>query len=154
VGAAEATSDDGAAVVVAWAGVAESVAESGGVRVGVGFGFDEWLVSALDVSTDSDGATVGEGVGVDGVLVGWVDGVGVALLDGFGDGLVDGLLDGFTVGVGGGAAWAVAGTPGAVLAPLCQTKAAYPPSGILSDPAPSDEYDQEPDLPSDHHSPQ
>jgi hypothetical protein len=141
--------------VVAWAGDGGTLAASDGATVAVGLGVGEWLVSALAVSTDSDGAVVGEAVGVGGLLVGLVDGVVVGVLDGFDDGLVDGLLDGFTDGFGaGGAAWAVAGTPGAAFVPLCQTKAAYPPSGILIDPAPSDEYDQEPDVPSDHHSPQ
>jgi hypothetical protein len=36
-------------------------------------------------------------------------------------------------------AWAVAGTPGADLLPLCQANATYPPSGTFSEPAATDE---------------
>ena len=34
--------------------------------------------------------------------------------------------------------WAVAGTPGSDLLPLCQAKATYPPSGTVSDAAPTE----------------
>lgn len=79
--------------------------------------------------------------------------------DGWFDGRLDGFVDGFLVGVGEGVPWpppddgelvgtavgvgaAACGTgltPGALLAPLCHAKATYPPSGTLSDPAPSEE---------------
>jgi hypothetical protein len=136
VGSTDELSDDGDAGVVAVAGASAEVLDGCGVLVGVTVGAGDRV--------DADELAVGVGAAAE---TGVEDGVGPE--EGFADGFVEGLVLGLVVGlvlglVDGGAEWvgdgstacAVAGTPGAFFAPLCQTNATYPPSGISSDPAP------------------
>jgi hypothetical protein len=108
-----------------------------GLAAGVAEAAPVWSGAAVLGAEVSVGATVGASLGeLVGRLDAFVDGVLEGFVDGFEEGLAVADALGAVVGV---LACAVAGTPGAVLDPLCHAKATYPPSGTVRDAAPNEE---------------
>jgi hypothetical protein len=107
---------------------------SGALALGEPLADADDVLAVVWAAAGSDDAAVGCEDGL-------FDGLFVGLFVGFDDGFDDGFVLGADVlGAGLGAlVCAVAGTPGAVLPPLCQANATYPPSGMVSDPAPTEE---------------
>jgi hypothetical protein len=97
------------------------------------------------------GAVEGLAASAEGVAPAVLMGVGDGVRDGLADGPLDADEDGLVVALGepcppppppviwGALGCGVAGAPGAVWPPLCQANPTYPPSGTVSEPAPTEE---------------